>query len=31
MDHRDVLPVNVLRPAESDDPSQVIDYYASAK
>jgi hypothetical protein len=31
MDHRDLLPVNLLRPAETDDSSQVIDYYASAK
>jgi phthalate 4,5-dioxygenase oxygenase subunit len=31
MDHRDVIPVNLLRPAETDDSSQVIDYYASAK
>jgi phthalate 4,5-dioxygenase len=31
MDHRDVVPVNVLRPAKTDDSSQIVDYYASAK
>jgi phthalate 4,5-dioxygenase oxygenase subunit len=31
MDHRDVVPVNVLRPAETDQASQEVDYYASAK
>jgi hypothetical protein len=31
MDHRDVVPVNLLRPAETDDSSPVVDYYASAK
>jgi len=31
LDHRDVVPVNVLKPAETGDPGQIIDYYASAK
>jgi hypothetical protein len=30
MDHRDVVPVNVLRPAGADDSGVEIDYYASA-
>jgi hypothetical protein len=31
MDHREVIPVNLLRPAETEDSSQAIDYYANAK
>jgi hypothetical protein len=31
MDHRDVVPGNLLRPAETDQSSQVVDYYVSAK
>jgi phthalate 4,5-dioxygenase oxygenase subunit len=31
MDHRDVVPVNVLRPAESDHAAPAVDYYATAK
>jgi hypothetical protein len=31
MDHRGVVPVNLLRPVGTADSSQVIDYYASAK
>ena len=31
MDHRHVVPVNVLRPAETNQSAQEVDYYASAK
>jgi phthalate 4,5-dioxygenase oxygenase subunit len=31
MDHRHVVPVNVLRPAESDHAAPAVDYYATAK